>query len=52
MLFFVVWFMLERVLCAKRVDTSIVDSHYVIMLTNVHTHSLYMHVTRRIGQGV
>ena len=27
----------------------VVDSHYVIMLTNVHTHSLYMHILSIIG---
>ena len=30
----------------------IVDSHYVIMLTNVYTYSLYRHVTSSIGHGV
>ena len=49
----VVWFMLERVLWYKRVlSQCVVDSHYVIMLTNVHTYSLYMYVTSSIGHGV
>ena len=30
----------------------VVDSHYVIMLTNVYTYSLYMHVTSSIGHVV
>jgi len=30
----------------------VVDSHYVVMLTNVHTRSLCMHVTSSIGHGV
>ena len=35
-----------------RMPQYVVDSHYVIMLTNVLTHSLYMHVTSSRGHGV
>ena len=40
----VVWSILESVMWSERVGSSVsVYSHYVIMFTNVHTHSHIMH---------